>query len=427
MAQPRIRVAIIGGGLAGATLANALINLPHLDLNLYESAPEFSERGAAVTLGPYAQKALQQILPSVKETLKRAGGVPKPHSRTVLGSGPDAGTLLFDIAGPGDAAVVVHRASLLRELLAPLPREILHANLELTEINVRDDGGLEAVFRDGSTDQFDAIIGADGIFSRVRKHVVGSAAEYQASPSGFWDCRLLVPREKACAIFGEEYFELDREYGWIGDNSFILHDILENRTMVQFVVSAVDQDRELSADRARPLTRELLTKTLRNWPDAPIAKGVVDLLSERTDLKAYSEWEHKSTPTYANGRVCVLGDAAHAATPWQGSGVGLAIEDAAILSHLLANVRVNNDKSELDAAFKAYDAVRRPRGQRVVDSSRGTGWILCGQDPDVGLDPAKLRESLPGRWSFIWGLDLAAHKQDALEAMRAICREPGQG
>lgn len=84
MAQPRIRVAIIGGGLAGATLANALINLPHLDLNLYESAPEFSERGAAVTLGPYAQKALQQILPSVKETLKRAGGVPKPHSRTVL-------------------------------------------------------------------------------------------------------------------------------------------------------------------------------------------------------------------------------------------------------------------------------------------------------------------------------------------------------
>lgn len=84
MPQPHIRVAIIGGGLAGTTLANALITVPHLDIHLYESAPEFSERGAAVTLGPYAQKALQQVLPSAKETLKRAGAVPKPHSRLVL-------------------------------------------------------------------------------------------------------------------------------------------------------------------------------------------------------------------------------------------------------------------------------------------------------------------------------------------------------
>ncbi len=88
MSRPHIRVAIIGGGLAGATLANALINVPHLDLNLYESAPEFSERGAAVALGPYAQKALRQVLPSVKETLKRAGAVPKPHSRVMLVSSP---------------------------------------------------------------------------------------------------------------------------------------------------------------------------------------------------------------------------------------------------------------------------------------------------------------------------------------------------
>ncbi|KAK7752153.1 hypothetical protein SLS62_005897 [Diatrype stigma] len=421
MPQPPIRVAIIGGGLAGATLANALINVPHLEIDLYESAAEFSERGAAVTLGPYAQKALQQVLPSAKETLNRAAAVPKPHSRLMLGSGPDAGTLLFDIAGPGEPAVVIHRSSLLRELLAPLPKKILHANHELAEIKAHDDR-LDVIFKDRSVKHFDAVIGADGIFSKVRKHVVGEAVQYQASPSGFWDCRLLVPHERACAVFGDRYFELDREFGWVGNSSFIMHDVLENRTLVQFVLSAVDRD--WSIGRERPLTKELLTKTLEDWPEGPIAKGVIDLLSERTGLKAYSEWEHKETPTYANGRVCILGDAAHAATPWQGSGAGLAIEDAAVLSHLLANV---SNIGELDAAFKAYDAVRRPRGQRVVDSSRGTGKILCGQDPSIGLDPVKLRESLPGRWSFIWGLDLAAHKQDALETMRAICSGPGLG
>ncbi|KAH9909071.1 salicylate hydroxylase [Xylariomycetidae sp. FL2044] len=414
MSQSRIRVAIIGGGLAGVTLANALIKVPHLDLDLYESAPEFSERGAAVTLGPYAQTALQQIFPSVKETLKRAGGVPKPHSRSVLGSGPDAGTVLFDVASPGDAAFVLHRASLLRELLAPLPKKILHANHQLTDIRAQDDG-LDIVFQDGTVKQFDAVIGADGIFSKVRKYVVGDDAEYEASPGGFWDCRLLVPHEKACSVVGDEYFELDREYGWIGNNCFIMHDVLENRTMVQFVLSAIDK--EVRSDRERPLTRELLADTLKDWPDKPIAQAVIELLSEAKDLKAYSEWEHKSTPAYAKGHVCVVGDAAHAATPWQGAGAGLAIEDAAVLGHLLAQVK---GRDELDACFSAFDAVRRPRGQRVVDSSRGTGQILCGRDPDIGLDGDKLKKGLPGRWAFIWGLDLAAHQQDALEAMQAI-------
>lgn len=166
----------------------------------------------------------------------------------------------------------------------------MHANQKLTEIKAQDDR-LDVIFQDGSTKHFDAIIGADGIFSKVRKYVVGEAVQYQASPGGFWDCRLLVPYEKACTMIGDQYFELDREYGWIGNSSFIMHNILENRTMVQFVVSAVDGD--LSTDRERPLTKELLTKTLKDWPDAPIAKGVIDVspsetLFQERDLSIHS-------------------------------------------------------------------------------------------------------------------------------------------
>ncbi|KAI0845878.1 salicylate hydroxylase [Daldinia vernicosa] len=416
MSQPHIRVAIIGGGLAGATLANALIKVPHLDLDLYESSPELSERGAAVGLTSNAQRALDQILPSMRQSLNKAGAVLMNSSRIVLGSGPDAGTLVFDLAGAGDPGVVVHRASLMREIIAPLPEEIIHTSHELSEIRTEGDE-LEIIFQNGSVKRFDAIIGADGIFSKVRNYVVGNFSEHQASPAGFWDCRLLIPFEKARSVIGDQFFELDRQYGWIGDNAFIMHDVLDNRTMVQVVVSAIEKDPP--NDRKRPLTKELLIETSSNWLEGPIAKGVIDLLLEPGDLKAYSQWEQKSTPTYSKGNVCLLGDAAHATTPWQGSGAGLAIEDAMILGHLLSHIKT---RDELNAAFKAYDAVRRPRGQQVIDSSRGTGQIFCGQNQEIGLDPDKLRELLPGRWGFIMSLDVHQHKQDALEAMQAILK-----
>jgi len=80
----RLRIAITGGGLAGATLANALLDQPHLDIHIYESAAEFSERGAAVGLAVNAQRALAQIIPSANELLEAAGAVPMNSTRLVI-------------------------------------------------------------------------------------------------------------------------------------------------------------------------------------------------------------------------------------------------------------------------------------------------------------------------------------------------------
>jgi salicylate hydroxylase len=340
--------------------------------------------------------------------------------------------VVLDLAGAGDPGVVVHRASLLRELLAPLPKEILHANKKLTNIKNTGDG-TQLTFQDGRIDSFDAIIGADGIFGKVREHVVGDNAEYKASPADFWDCRILMPFEKAQKTIGPEFFELDRQYGWIGDQAFIMHDVLENRTMVQVVISAIEKDHP--KDRKRPLSRELATTTLSKWLDGPIASSVIEasssitaklraprlillqLMMDEPDVQAYSQWEHKKTPTFYDGRTCIVGDAAHATTPWQGAGAGQAIEDAMILGHLLSHI---TSKDQVNAAFEAYDIVRRPRCQQVIDSSRGTGLIFCGQNSEIGLDPAKLRSLVPPRWGFIMALDMEAHKQDALNKMKEI-------
>lgn len=139
---------------------------------------------------------------------------------------------------------------------------------------------------------------------------------------------------------------------------------------------------------------------------------VLQLILDQENPSRYSQWEHKRTPTYARQNVCLLDDAAHATTPWQGAGTGLAIEDAMVLGALLAIITSADD---IDAAFLAYDAVRRPRCQQVIDSSRETGLILCGQS---GVEASHLRELLMPRWNFIFGLDMPAHKQKALEKMR---------
>jgi len=80
----RLRIAITGGGLAGATLINALMKYPHIDVHIYESAPEFSERGTAVGLAKNSQNALDEIGPSVKDALVAAGAVSMNSTRGAI-------------------------------------------------------------------------------------------------------------------------------------------------------------------------------------------------------------------------------------------------------------------------------------------------------------------------------------------------------
>jgi salicylate hydroxylase len=80
--KAQIRVAIVGGGLAGASMANALYKLPHIDVHIYEAAPQFSERGAAVGLATNALVALEDLIPNSQEVvLDRAGGVKMNSAR----------------------------------------------------------------------------------------------------------------------------------------------------------------------------------------------------------------------------------------------------------------------------------------------------------------------------------------------------------
>ncbi|KAI1348436.1 FAD/NAD(P)-binding domain-containing protein [Xylaria sp. FL0043] len=406
-----IRIGIIGGGLAGVTVAIALSKHPHVDVHVYESSPQFTERGAGIGLSPLALEALDDIIPSVIHLLKtKAGAVEADAARLVIGSGPEAGALVADLGE--SAGLTMNRAPLLQTLLSLLPKEMLHAGKRLKSLE-QIDSGVRATFEDGTDEHFDALIGADGIFSSVRDHLLGGK-EHAASPAGWWDCRHLVPFEKARKALGEESFKVDRQYAWLGDGAAMLHGFVENKTMVQCIIAVIDKS--FSADRKREVTTKSLTDALpTSWYEGPVAKGMVDLILDQKDPKGYAQWEHKFTPTYANNRVCIVGDAAHATSPWQGAGAGISIEDAFIIGHLFSNITT---AAEIESAFKAFDALRRPRCQQVVDNGRRTGRLFCGQDETAGLDAEKLGRELGLMFGPLGALDLKLYKEEALSIMQ---------
>lgn len=140
----------------------------------------------------------------------------------------------------------------------------------------------------------------------------------------------------------------------------------------------------------------------------------IKLLCDQPQQPAMYLWDHPPARTYASGPICVIGDAAHATTPWQGSGCSMSIEDALVLSTLLGRSKT---LEEATLALRVYDQVRRPRTQRIVESSRGTGVIMIGRGDETGLDLAKLKEKLLPRWDFILDFDNAEARDEAIKIM----------
>ncbi|KAI6084895.1 FAD/NAD(P)-binding domain-containing protein [Hypoxylon rubiginosum] len=414
-----IRVAISGGGLAGASLLHALLKFSHLDVHIFESAAAFKESGMAIGIARNALAALELIGPSAAQCLERAGAMPMKGVRFMLAQGEGQGSLIDEADGKAQGKrliSIVHRAAFLKELLADVPKERMHASKKLERTEQLQDGSLRLHFTDGSTHECDILVGADGIHSTVRKLILGDD-DPAATPrnTGTWLVMTLQPFAKAQNSLGMGTVDLEdaREYSWVGDGSYILHNLLSDGQLVQFVIASYDKEAEASDRWSRPVGVEEIKRLYKDWPPH-LNKAVNELLCDQPEQPGFYLWEHPPARTYAAGPICIMGDAAHATTPWQGSGGGMTIEDSLVLSTLLGRAKT---PAEAQTALKVYDKIRRPRTQRIVESSRGTGMILNGRGEETGLDLGKLREKLLPRWDFIIDYDNKAHLKEAVDMM----------
>lgn len=143
-------------------------------------------------------------------------------------------------------------------------------------------------------------------------------------------------------------------------------------------------------------------------------------------MRANDVWalfNHPPATTYVSddGRVCLIGDAAHATTPHKGSGAGMAIEDAYVLGNLLSEALAGADVDTgkaISAAFRTYDATRRARTQRLVEDSRGTGQMYDLESAECGIDKDKLRELLLTRMHWVWHHDAKEELVTTLDMLK---------
>ena len=120
----------------------------------------------------------------------------------------------------------------------------------------------------------------------------------------------------------------------------------------------------------------------------------------------------------------MLGDSAHASSPSQAAGAGQGLEDALVLSRLLGLVQ---SADQLDAALEAYDAVRRPRAQNVVQQSSEVGMAYFLVHPDFGNDLQKLTDDANKRLPLIWWHDLDGDCKSAEDHFRELVKRKETG
>lgn len=214
MSKP-FHVAIIGGGIAGLTLAIALHHR-QVPFTIYEQAGEFGEVGAGVSFTPNAVQAMKACHPGIYEALERVctrNLWPSKQNvwfdyldgfanRTEGARQPIAFTIRNSLGQNG-----VHRAHFLAELVQLLPADVARFNKHLDSVGDNPASGRRVCrFSDGSSAEADVVIGCDGIKSRVRALLLGDDLHPAASPSFThkYAYRGLVPMDKAVAAVGEE-------------------------------------------------------------------------------------------------------------------------------------------------------------------------------------------------------------------------------
>ena len=176
--KKKINVAIAGGGIGGLCMAIALLKHEHLQVQVYEAAHKFSEIGAGVAFGPNAQRALKLIGPDAERAYLRCAthNMWKEEKNTWFeyhyGMGPREDDF---IAAPKNETgqATVHRAKFLDEFVKLVPKEIAHFGKRLDAISDNGTAGVSLHFKDGTTATADCVIGADGVHSVVRKHLLG--------------------------------------------------------------------------------------------------------------------------------------------------------------------------------------------------------------------------------------------------------------
>jgi 2-polyprenyl-6-methoxyphenol hydroxylase-like FAD-dependent oxidoreductase len=141
-------------------------------------------------------------------------------------------------------------------------------------------------------------------------------------------------------------------------------------------------------------------------------------------------FHHFKTSTYYRDRVALLGDSAHASLPFQAAGAAQGVEDALILSNVLAEVAKSSEQDanleeHIILGLRAYDSIRRPRAQKQLEQSAEVARMIFFQHEEAGDDMNRILPRLQqGRFDWLWFHDVQEDVDKALSELQKAAREP---
>ena len=355
---------VAGAGIGGFTASLALA-ARGFRVVILEKAERLEEAGAGLQLSPNASRILLDL--GLQPRLAGLAVVTDSISVMSARSGGEVIRLPLGEAAAYRAGApywVVHRADLQAALKAQVeanPDVELRLGCQFEDVAAHA-RGLTVVQRSGMTRQQEvglALIGADGIWSAVRRHLF---PKVQPQFSGLIAWRgtidaTALPREYSAA----------RVQLWMGPNAHLVaYPIAGGRKINVVAVVPGTWNRPGWSGPGEP--NEVKNAFSARWPaPARLLIGAVD---------QWRNWALFTVPEgaqWTNGSVALLGDAVHAMLPFAAQGAGMAIEDAAVLAKCLEGAGEN--PAGIPLALKRYEGLRRARVARVQRAARRNGTI----------------------------------------------------
>ncbi len=359
------QVVVTGGGIGGlaAALACARQGVP---VQLLERAAQLSEVGAGIQIGPNVTRILQAW--GLGGALAQVAAFPQRLQARDAQTGQVLGSLRLGERAQalyGAPYATIHRADL---------QAMLHTAVQAASVDVRlgravqgwreTADGLQVNTADGPSVQADALIGADGVWSVVRQQLLGDGP---ARFTGHLAYRALVAQADLPA-----HLRTDEVTVWMGPRLHVVHYPVRGGQWLN-LIAIVHGDKPAQADAwdATGHAQALMQ-----------AMGAVgkELHERLAAVPAWRQWAlHDRAPMagaheMAQGRVALLGDAAHPMHPYLAQGAGMAIEDAQVLAQCLAQ-----GSGSVLARLQAYAEQRWARNARVQARAIRNGRIFHAQ------------------------------------------------
>ena len=364
---------VVGAGIGGIATALSLSQKGYSSLVL-EKSSRLSEIGAGIQLGPNAFNALERL--GVTEELREKSVFIENLRLIDAVSGEEVATIPLGndfrrrFRNP---YAVIHRGELHSALLrrCRAMREFIDLRVDTTIVDVEQgDAGVFAVTQSGERIQGAALVGCDGLWSRVRERIVGDGPPRISGHSTY---RSVIQFKDM-----PEDLRINAATLWAGPKCHIVHYPLSGGKLFNLVVTYHNHATEPVAGRS--VGAEEVRRGFEGV--SPRIKRVID---SSEDWRLWVLCDRDPAERWASGRITLLGDAAHPMLQYFAQGACMALEDAVCIGEAVAAAR-----GDFEAAFHIYQDARVLRTARVQLQSRAIGEFIY----HPGGVAARLRNSI---------------------------------